>query len=156
MRAYPGRLYHETPGWVRDGALFHIRLRATTTQSSLIEPALGRDLLTAVRRYHDLGHWWCELFLLMPDHAHAILAFSCVPGMTITLRNWKRGTKRFQRVDWQEGFFDHRLRDEKETTETWHYIRRNPVIKKLCAGEDAWPWWWSSVVPNTAFEGGAA
>jgi hypothetical protein len=102
---YPRRLYHETPGWVRDGALFHIRLRAAAKQASLISPTLAAEILTAVRRYHNLGHWWCELFLLMPDHVHALLAFPKEPGMTITVRNWKRGTNRFQQVEWQEGFF---------------------------------------------------
>jgi putative transposase len=156
MRAYPGRLYHNTPGWVRDGARFHVRLRAGQAQSSLIEPGLGRLLLDAARRYHDLGHWWCELFLLMPDHAHAILSFPAEPGMTVTIRNWKRGTKRFQEVEWQEGFFDHRLRTQEEANEKWHYIRRNPAAKNLCDTDDAWPWWWSAITSNPLLEGGAA
>jgi len=114
------------------------------------------ELLAAAQRYHELGHWWCELFLLMPDHAHAIIACPATAGMTVTLRNWKRGTKRYQEVGWQEGFFDHRLRSDSESSETWHYILRNPVIKKLCASEDEWPWWWSAVRRNTLLEGGAA
>ena len=156
MREYPGRLFHNTPGWVREGARFHVRLRSDPAQSSLIEPELARLLLDAVARYHALGHWWCELFLLMPDHAHAIMSFPREPGMTITVRNWKRGTKRFQRVQWQEGFFDHRLRSDEEADEKWHYIRRNPVVKNLCATEDDWPWWWSAVVENPLLKGGAA
>src|SRR5688572_2222292 len=97
MGEFPGRLYHNTPGWVRPGALFHIRLRAEATQSlALIDRVLAPDILADVRRYHELGRWWCELFLLMPDHAHAILAFPSEPGFTVTLRNWKRGTSRFQ------------------------------------------------------------
>ncbi len=148
MPDYPGRLHHNTPGWVRDGASFHIRLRAEPTQSSLIEPALGEALLNSARRYHELGHWWCELFLLMPDHVHAILAFPSAPGMSETLRNWKRATARFNRVRWQEGYFDHRLRTDAESNEKWHYIRRNPVVKNICATEDAWPWWWSGVTQN--------
>jgi REP element-mobilizing transposase RayT len=156
METYPGRLYHRTPGWVRDGVRFHVRLRAESKQSSLITPNLGSELLTAARRYHELRHWWCDLFLLMPDHVHAILAFPRDPGMTITIRNWKRGTKRFQHVQWEEGFFDHRLRTDSDVTGKWHYIRRNPLAKNLCGNEDDWKWWWSAVTTNPLLEGGAA
>ncbi|MSU49011.1 MAG: hypothetical protein EXS37_07995 [Opitutus sp.] len=141
---------------MRDGALFHIRIRASAEQSSLIQPEMATELLRAARRYHELGHWWCELFLLMPDHVHVILSFPRIPGMTVVTRNWKRGTNRFQHVKWQEGFFDHRLRTDAESNDKWHYIRRNPVVKEFCTAEDEWPWWWSAAVPNPLFEGGAA
>jgi putative transposase len=157
MHEYPGRLHHKTPGWVKDGVIFHIRVRAEKRQMpSLIEPNLATELLKAVRRYHDLGHWWCELFLLMPNHAHALLAFPAEPGMSDTLRNWKRGTTRFQGVEWQEGYFDHRLREGESLRDAWNYIRRNPVVKGLCATEDDWRWWWSASLPNPLLEGGAA
>jgi putative transposase len=149
MPTHPGRLHHNTPGWVPDGAPFHIRLRVDSAQAAaLIEPALGIQLLLAAKRYHDLGHWWCELFLLMPDHTHAILGFPASAGMSKTVRQWKRGTARFQKVQWQDGYFDHRLRSEGESQEKWGYIRRNPVVKGLSRNEDEWPWWWSAVVGN--------
>jgi putative transposase len=149
MNQYPGRLHHRVPGWVKDGAMFHVRVRAEASSCPpLTEPSLADELLKAARRYHDLRHWWCELFLLMPDHAHAMLVFPREPGMSETLRNWKRGTTRFQHVSWQDGYFDHRLRNEQESRETWAYIRRNPVVKGVCAAEDDWPWWWSALMPN--------
>src|SRR5215207_1576101 len=107
MRATPGRLYHNTPSWVGAGAKFHVRVRAERLQRSLIAPKVADDLLVAARRYHELNHWSCELFLIMPDHVHAVLSFPNEPGMMMTIRNWKRGSARFQGVTWQEGFFDH-------------------------------------------------
>jgi REP element-mobilizing transposase RayT len=149
MREYPRRLHHKTPGWVQEGSLFHVRIRVLPTQSPpLTDPELASQLLDAAQRYHDLGRWWCELLLLMPDHLHAIAAFPSAPGMSEVVRNWKRGTARFQRVQWQEGYFDHRLRDEKAARETWDYMRRNPVVKNLCAAEADWPWWWSGIANN--------
>jgi REP element-mobilizing transposase RayT len=102
-------------------------------------------LLDAAKRHHTQGHWWCELVLLMPDHLHALLAFPAEPGMSEAVRNWKRGTSRLQGVRWQDGYFDHRLRNAEQSRETWDYIRLNPVVKKLCAAEDDWPWWWSAL-----------
>ena len=119
MRDFPGRLYHKTPGWVKDGALFHLRVRVERTQASLVNPPLAVDLLRTVTRDHRSGRWWCELFLLMPDHGHAIMAFPRERPMSDSIRNWKRGTARVQGVDWQDGYFDHRLRSEREARETW-------------------------------------
>lgn len=147
MNKYPGRLQHSTPGWVKEGELFHIRGRVGRDQKDrLTGSELASELLAAVRRYHVLGKWSCHLFLLMPDHWHALLVFPRDPGMVRTLRDWKRGTARFQGVNWQGNFFDHRIRHPHEAQEKWSYIRRNPVVKGLCKTEDEWPWWWSGVL----------
>ena len=144
MPDFPGRLYHLTPGWVKDGALFHIRIRVADDQVvSLTDPMLGPALLGAAQQYHCTGRWWCELVLLMPDHLHALIACPREPGLAKTMRNWKRATARLHRVSWQENFYDHRIRNAKEGNEEWHYIRRNPVAKGLCAAEENWPHWWS-------------
>jgi putative transposase len=122
-----------------------VRIRIDSTQSSLLtEPRLAQDLLDAAKRYHDLGHWWCEIFLLMPDHVHALLRFKTEPGMAVVIGNWKRGTARFQGVRWQNNFFDHRVRGAAEVIEKWDYIRRNPVVKGLCAPEAEWPHLWTA------------
>ena len=144
MEEFPHRLHHTTPGWVKEGAAFHIRIRVAPQQGvSLAEPTLAAELIAAAKRYHDLGKWRCDLFLIMPDHLHAMLIFPFYTDLTATTRDWKRGTARFQRVNWQDNFFDHRIRQRKERDETWHYIRMNPVAKGLCSDEDKWPWWWS-------------
>ena len=150
MRDYPRRLHHNTPAWVGDGALFHIRIRVDAIQPcSLTETKLSADLLEAAKRYHELIHWCCELVLLMPDHLHALLRFPRDPGMTAVIENWKRGVARFQGVHWQDGFFDHRIRSLKEAQEKWHYIRLNPVVKGLCEKPDDWPHWWSGSLGGT-------
>ena len=140
---FPQRLQHRAPTWVRDGDLFHVRLRVDAAQKrKLTENELAEELLEAAKRYHDLGHWWCELFLLMPDHLHALLRFPPEPGMSTVVRNWKRGTARFQKIVWQSNFFDHRIRDRFEADEKWRYIRLNPVVKNLCTAEHEWPSVW--------------
>ena len=99
--------------------------------------------MKAVADYHAAGRWWCDLFLLMPDHVHALLAFPHEPGMSVVIRNWKRGAARLQGVRWQENYFDHRIRTKAEAQEKWRYIRRNPVVKGLCVREEDWPHWWA-------------
>ena len=146
MKEFPCRLHHNTPGWVKENALFHVRVRVAPEQKPfLTDPALAPELLAAARRYHELSKWWCELFLVMPDHWHALMVFPREPGMAATIRDWKRGTARFQGVNWQENFFDHRIRNPQEAEKKWQYIKRNPVVKDLSPHEDDWPWWWSGL-----------
>ena len=129
MATFPRRLQHHVPGWVKDGALYHIRIRCSPHYPrSLADPDLAPKVLEAAQRYHTMGRWWCEMMLLMPDHLHALLAFPGAPGMAMTVRDWKRGVARFQGVQWQDNFFDHRIRHEKEGNEKWLYIRQNPDL----------------------------
>ncbi len=87
--------------------------------------------------------WHMTLFLLMPDHVHAVLSFARDKSMSEVIRDWKRFHKRTNHVMWQEGYFDHRLRlDERgmQFSAKLHYIRHNPVVAGLCARAEDWPW----------------
>jgi putative transposase len=72
----------------------------------------------------------------MPDHLHALLSFAPDRSMSEIIRDWKRFHTRKYNIVWQEGYFDHRLRDDERGEQLalkMDYIRRNPVA------ED-WPW----------------
>jgi len=105
--------------------------------------AVPRALIDATRFYHERARWFCRLLVIMPDHLHAILAFPPDKAMSATIQEWKRFLTRTHGVRWQEGYFDHRLRDEREAEECWHYLRQNPVRAGLVADEVAWPWVWA-------------
>ena len=144
-RGFPHRLHHDVPHWVEHGALFHIRIRLdlSITQPSLIDPHLGPVILDSARFYEAKGRWHITLFLLMPDHLHAILSFGQQEAMTSVISDWKRFHKCQHKVVWQEGFFDHRLRDDERGEQLLaklNYIRNNPVVAGLCARPEDWPW----------------
>ena len=142
-RDFPERLAHHTPGWVKSGAIFHIRIRlAPGSNLSLTTPALAAEVLAAVRHYHTTGRWFAHLFLLMPDHTHALLSFPPDAAMSTVVGAWKSYLTRAHSVRWQVNYFDHRIRHDKELAEKWDYIRRNPVVKNFCAQEADWPWQW--------------
>lgn len=71
---FPGRLRHETPLWIPAGAIFHVRIRAAGGPP-LTTPETARRLLDSAAFYTERGRWWAWLFLLMPDHLHALLSF---------------------------------------------------------------------------------
>jgi REP element-mobilizing transposase RayT len=144
-KGYPKRLHHEVPHWVHDGAQFHIRLRTEAESSPpLIEPSLATELISAAQYYHEQRRWFCRLFLLMPDHIHAIISFPPNAGMSPIIGEWKRYTARSLGIRWQSNYFDHRLRDESEATKTYAYILQNPVASELCARDTNWHWQWRS------------
>ena len=144
-RGFPERLHHRVPHWVEPGALFHIgiRLDREKGQKGLTDPALGQAILDSAKSYEVKMRWHITLFLLMPDHLHAVLSFAGSESMSEVIRDWKRFHTRVNHVIWQDGYFDHRLRaDERGTqfTAKLNYIRQNPVVAGLCARAEDWLW----------------
>jgi REP element-mobilizing transposase RayT len=144
-RGFPERLHHRLPHWVEPGALFHIRIRLDREkqQRTLVDPSLAQTLLDSARFYERTMRWHITLFLLMPDHVHAVLSFPRDKSMSEVIRDWKRFHKRTYRVMWQEVYFDHRLRPNERGTQfsaKLNYIRQNPVAAGLCTRAEEWPW----------------
>ena len=120
LRDFPQRLHHDTPAWVKTGSMFHVRIRALAEQvaiSALTQPELASKLVGAAQNYHERHVWHCSLFLIMPDHVHALLAFPADAPMAKTIGTWKRYATRELGVKWQDNFFDHRIRNDQEFTE---------------------------------------
>ncbi len=139
--SYGRKLHHAVPSWVPDGSRFHIRIRvAQEYRHSLTESNVGAKLLESAAFYHAQQRWHATIFLLMPDHLHAILSFPAQQSMSRVVGQWKRYHTREHGVVWQENFFDHRLRNDVEANLKYDYIRRNPLVKGLCQQPDDWPW----------------
>jgi REP element-mobilizing transposase RayT len=101
-------------------------------------------LIQTVEHRHRLGHWWAHLFLLMPDHVHALISFPRTgAGLAKTVSTWKGWTAKTLKIEWQCGFFDHRLRGDEAFDEKAHYIRMNPVRAGLVTDPSLWPHVWT-------------
>jgi putative transposase len=145
-RGFPSKLYHGVPHWVRDGALFHIRIRLDRTkeQYPLSTSPLAKALLNSAEFYDRRQRWFITVFMLMPDHIHALLSFERDKSMSRVIGDWKRYQTVQHGIVWQEGYFDHRLRDDErgeQLSAKINYIRQNPVAAGLCARVEDWPWW---------------
>ncbi len=141
MFRYPDRLAHQTPAWVESGATYHIRISIERDYPlRLTDPKIGPALLDSARHYHEHTRWSCRLFLLMPDHLHALLTFHYDKDMGAIVASWKGYQTKRLGISWQGNYFDHRIRDRGELQKKAAYIRLNPVRKNLCLTEEAWPW----------------
>jgi putative transposase len=103
-RGFPERLHHRVLHWVEPGGLFHIRiaLDREKEQRALIDPPLAEGILDSAKFYETKLRWHVTLFLLMPDHLHAILSFVRDQAMSDVIRDWKRFHTRINHVFWQE------------------------------------------------------
>jgi putative transposase len=141
MKEFPARLHHGVPEWVKAGAVFHVRGRCERGNSvSLTDPAVAKALLESVTFYQAKLRWQVTLFVLMPDHWHALLSFPQEAAMIRVVGDWKRYQEKQHGMRWQEGFFDHRIRSDAELVEKAHYIRMNPVRAVLCREWTDWLW----------------
>jgi len=138
-------LRHETPNWIRpENERFFITICCRQRHAKQLTTALiGPKLMQSFEFGHDRGDWYGHLFLMMPDHLHAIMSFpEPLTSMKKTISDWKRLTARRHAIKWQDGFFDHRLRGSAAWDEKAAYIRKNPVRANFCKNPEDWPWVW--------------
>jgi REP element-mobilizing transposase RayT len=134
-------LPHVAPPWVRAGEVYFITICVLERNGSpLTDPIAAQKLLAAARHYHLARRWWLRLFLIMPDHVHALLAFPANRRMKTTLAAWKSYAAKATGIAWQRDFFDHRPRNLHALEEKENYILDNPMRWGLAAQPDDWPW----------------
>ena len=145
-RGFPTKLHHAVPDWVEPGALFHIRIAVDRKKqrAALTTSLIAESLLDSAKFYESQCRWYITAFLLMPDHLHALVSFQRDESMSRVIGEWKHFQTHEHGIIWQEGYFDHRLRDDErgeQLSAKINYIRQNPVAAGLCAKAEDWPWW---------------
>jgi len=111
-------------------------------QRQLVDASLAQVLLKSAQFYDSKRRWHINLFVLMPDHLHALLSFPRDESMSGVIGDWKRFHAYKNGVMWQEGYFDRRLREDErgeQLSAKMNYIRENPVAAGLCAQAKDWP-----------------
>ena len=135
-------LPHDIPLWIdphREIYFITINSRERA-RNQLALPEISAHLFDTVTHRQEKRLWWPHIFLLMPDHLHALIAFppSGKPLQTVVSK-WKEWTAKTMGLAWQRDFFEHRLRQDESRREKAEYILRNPVRKQLAARPEDWP-----------------
>jgi putative transposase len=135
------KLNHRIPSWANPASFFFITICCEPRgRNQLCHDNTAEKLISGAACYHNSMRWQCLVFLLMPDHLHAILSFPVEPGMASTVKAWKGYQARLLGIEWQSGFFDHRLRDRYSLDEKIHYVLQNPVCAGLVIKPEDWPY----------------
>ena len=140
------RLYHQTPNWVKDGSTFFITVNCANRGTNQLCAKTNPDRIAeSVAFRHASNVWQVTLLVLMPDHLHTLMSFPThLKPMSAPMKAWKRYLARETGIEWQDGFFDHRIRNEDELREKAAYIRLNPVRAGLCTEPEDWPYVWNT------------
>jgi putative transposase len=135
-------LPHAIPLWVDpQKEIYFITINCRERlRNQLALPQISAQMFKTVRHRQEKRLWWPYLFLLMPDHLHALISFppSEKRFKAIVLK-WKEWTAKELGIVWQRDFFEHRLRHDESRREKADYILQNPVRKQLVASPEQWP-----------------
>ena len=86
-------------------------------------------------------------WVVMPNHAHVVMAPFADYSLSMVLHSWKsytasqiKKTLRCSGSVWQTESFDHLIRSEESFSRFVEYTEANPVVAGLCLKADDWPW----------------
>jgi REP element-mobilizing transposase RayT len=108
--------------------------------NQLALPEMSARIFETVRHRQEKFLWWPHLFLLMPDHLHALISFPPTGNrIQNVVSKWKERTAKEIGISWQRDFFEHRLRNHESRKQKADYILQNPVRKKFVTRPQDWP-----------------
>jgi putative transposase len=85
-------------------------------------------------------------YVVMPDHIHLFVCgneefvFSRWVAMLKQVLAKRNGWRKSRGQIWEEGFFDHILRNDESMSEKWDYVVQNPVRAGLVNCAEDWPY----------------
>jgi putative transposase len=135
-----------------DFACYSITKTILMRRKVLAHDAAARVLMSSWNFLRSRGRMKLLAFCIMPDHYHAVLCL--MPGENLSKLMEDSGKFTAREINkllgtpgqfWQEGFYDHRCRDDEETHDLSLYIEHNPVRAKLVSAAELWPY--SSAFP---------
>ncbi|MEZ0472152.1 REP-associated tyrosine transposase [Luteimonas salinilitoris] len=86
-------------------------------------------------------------WVVMPDHLHWLLQLQqsslsrCMQAFKSRSARAINAVGASQGSVWQPGFYDHRLRDERDLDRQARYLIANPIRSGLVSDIDAYPYW---------------
>ena len=108
--------------------------------NQLALPEVWQAIRETVEVRQTAGDWKVSLMLAMPDHLHALIAFPGRKPMEKVIGTMKAWLAKTRRIEWQSGYFDHRLRSWESAEEKRRYILNNPVRAGLVVDGETWPY----------------
>jgi REP element-mobilizing transposase RayT len=103
-------------------------------------------IMSSLQFFRTSGDLRLLAFCLMPDHLHLLVCLTSEESLSAIMRRFSSFTARemnrvFNREQsfWQEGFFDHRCRDDDDLCDRAEYIENNPVRAGLVVQPQNWP-----------------
>jgi len=134
-------LGHRSPEWI-DAPTYFVTICTKERGRNQLCNESASEILRSIQIYHERSRWYCDLAVLMPDHVHLLLSFGNIDLYSKIIGDWKRWVAVHHGVEWQENFFEHRLRAEESLDQKGRYMILNPVRAGLVKEASDWPYFW--------------
>ncbi|MEO8617235.1 MAG: hypothetical protein ABI600_19005 [Luteolibacter sp.] len=143
-------LPQDLPHWINPAQeAFFITINCRPRgRNQLAKAEVWHEILESIQFREERGEWNWRLVLAMPDHLHGIVTWPNHFDPRKSMSTWKRWLAGKLKTQWQDGYFDHRLRSVESAGEKAEYIRMNPVRAGLANTPAEWPYkkdWKSNV-----------
>jgi len=139
--------------WSEKLACYAVTKNLARRQAILAAPSPAGIILSSLQHLRAAGEIRLSAFCIMPDHYHAVMFLVGSRSLSEVMGSLGKFTARrlnrlFGREGafWEEGFYDHRCRDEDDIEDRTSYIEHNPVRAGLVA--TAADWEFSSAHPS--------
>ncbi len=113
----------------------------------LRDKRIAEDVCATIERgaSAEISHYALHGYVVMPNHVHILITPRV--DMNVIMQSLKGNTAHFANKTlgrsgsfWQQEYYDHFCRNEKEFWNIRAYIARNPVKAGFCAAPEEWPW----------------
>ncbi len=129
------------------GTDYFITANLAERGSGLEVLALRAEIEKQWRRLETDALWSVRTAVMMPDHIHLLVRLGAGGSLMESMRLFKGRLSpllRVRELRWQEGFFEHRMRESEDLLPVFLYIFLNPYRAGLLTTEQSWPGYYCS------------
>jgi len=125
------------------GAIYFTTLCTKNRAHGLTVTSVGQAILDETHLIERDGHWLMRAAVVMPDHFHLLVRLSgslTISQCVARLKTKTRGALNLANLEWQNNFYEHRLRPDEPIEPVFRYIHLNPYREKLIPVDKEYPW----------------
>lgn len=128
--------------WSCPGAEYFLTFCTKDRRCGLAHPGLLDVLGVSMQQLSADRVWSVRTAVIMPDHIHLLVALRSEDTLSEAVRLFKGRSSvvlRGAELQWQRGYFDHRMRDGEDRLPVFRYIYLNPYRAGLVDIGRRWP-----------------
>ncbi len=125
--------------------LYFITFNTQDRRPILANPEVHKAFVAAANTANSQGAT-VGRYVIMPDHIHLFIRIGANAKLGLSITCLKRNITKCIHESipnlhvWQDGFFDHLIRNAESYAEKWEYVYQNPVRADLVDDPKQWPY----------------
>jgi putative transposase len=125
------------------GAEYVLTFCTELRRNGLTSPEVARHILGELDRMTTDAIWSPRSAVIMPDHVHLLVQLGDKLSLGRAIARLKAKSGQFLKqagIQWQDGYYEHRLRSHEDPLPVFLYIYLNPYRAGLLSSDQRWPW----------------